>query len=132
MGHLTNLALYLSMYLCMYVSIYLLPGKPVLGDVWNTSPSSSELSSYSPWRDGDGEGCYSREITPSDDGGGCGFYDTRERLSHGGNNTNPFRSLLNSDEDEDAYREPTAWSLGGEIIGGQCWSWSLGEEIIGG
>ncbi|GFS27613.1 hypothetical protein ElyMa_005286800, partial [Elysia marginata] len=100
--------------------------KPVLGDVWNTSPSSSEISSYSPWREGlhsgqghsDGDGCYSREITPSDDGGvgAPGFYDRDKRSARQDSANNPFRSLLNSDEDEDAYREPTAWSLGGEVI----------------
>ncbi|CAG5117380.1 unnamed protein product, partial [Candidula unifasciata] len=43
-------------------------GKPVLGDVWNTSPSSSDMSVYcAPRRNA--LVSYSREVTPSDEGG---------------------------------------------------------------
>ncbi|GFN83708.1 hypothetical protein PoB_001021400 [Plakobranchus ocellatus] len=114
--------------ICMIsgVALRFKKGKPVLGEVWNTSPSSSEVSrsSYSPWREGlntrtgqsDGDGCYSREITPSDDGGA--IYPERDNKLTKRDNNSSFKSLINSDSEDEAYREPSGWSLGGEIIAG--------------
>ncbi|KAK0067370.1 serine/arginine repetitive matrix protein 1 [Biomphalaria pfeifferi] len=86
-------------------------GKPIIGDVWNTSPSSSDISScYSPKRHGR---VYSREVTPSDDGV-CGYSEGE---------TFPLRRATSYiDVDTTTHQDKTdrkGWEIGGEPVEGR-------------